>query len=202
MAKRNDLTGLKFIRLTAIEHVQGEYWKVKCDCGTEKIVRFNGKSGAKSCGCLHMEQCKAGTNSRKHGDARKGQVKRLHNIWRRMLSKCYHEKCDRFPYYGAREIKVCDEWQQYVPFRNWAMSHGYDEKLTIHRKDNDGNYEPSNCMWADKKTQMRNMRTTRYVVVNGKTICLAECAEIYGMKYKKLQGRLDRGWDIERAISY
>ena len=200
MANRTDLTGLRFVRLTATEHFRGEYWKVKCDCGTEKIIRFNGKSGAKSCGCLHMEQCKSGINSTLHGDARKGKVKRLHNIWRRMLSKCYHEKCDRFLYYGARGIKVCGEWHQYIPFRDWALSHGYDEKLTIHRMNNDGNYESCNCEWVNMKTQTRNTRRTHWVTVDGETISLAECAERYGISSRKLQGRITKGWDIGKAI--
>jgi hypothetical protein len=202
MANRKDYTGIRYYRLVALKHHYGEYWLVRCDCGKEKVIRFNGRGGAKSCGCLHIEQCTLRPNSVIHGDAREGKVKRLHNIWRNMIQKCYHEKCDRYKYYGARGIKICDEWRyNYIPFRDWAISNGYDEKLTINRIDNDGNYELSNCNWVGMKEQTRNTRRTHWVILNGEKMSLAECAEINNIPYRKLEKRLRvDGLNIEDAV--
>jgi len=64
--------------------------------------------------------------------------------------------------YGGRGISVCDEWQDFSAFRDWALASGYDPNLTIERKDNDGNYEPSNCCWIPLKDQAKNRRRRRW----------------------------------------
>lgn len=61
--------------------------------------------------------------------------------------------------YGGRGIGVFDEWRQSSKaFMEWALSAGWGPGLTIERKDNDGNYEPDNCRFVDRKTQNRNSR--------------------------------------------
>ena len=83
-----------------------------------------------------------------------------------MKARCQNPKTEQYHNYGDRGIKVCQEWQKYELFRDWAMSHGYDPnasfgQCTIDRIDVDGNYEPSNCRWVDLKTQANNKRTKK-----------------------------------------
>lgn len=76
---------------------------------------------------------------------------RLNNIWRGMKRRCSNPNYGQYKNYGGRGIKVCDEWNnEYIAFRDWALSHGYEENLTLDRIDNDGNYEPNNCQWITK----------------------------------------------------
>ena len=73
---------------------------------------------------------------------------KIYSIWGNMKDRCHNPKCKSYKNYGGRGIKVCDEWRKdFVSFYNWAMSHGYQEGLSIDRIDNDGDYEPSNCQW-------------------------------------------------------
>jgi len=121
---------------------------------------------------------------------------RLHKIWSCMKYRCNHNK-----QYAGRGIKVCDEWQLYEGFRDWAKSNGYQDDLTIERIDVNGNYCPSNCKWIPFEEQARNRTTTKWVEYNGVEMSLAEVASLSGVDYKLLHGRLAKGWDLERAIS-
>lgn len=75
-------------------------------------------------------------------------------IWNEMHRRCddpFHPKYER---YGARGISVCERWNM---LENFVADMGAKpEGGTLERKDNDGNYEPSNCCWATYKEQARN----------------------------------------------
>ena len=103
-----------------------------------------------------------------------------------MKSRCLNPKNDRYKDYGGRGIKICDEWLgKYVGFNNfckWAFENGYSESLTLDRIDNDGNYCPENCRWADTITQRRNSRRMKYITIGNETKCLKDWCEYYGIK--------------------
>ena len=137
----------------------------------------------------------------KHGDARKGQVKRLFNIWRDMLKRC---SPNTQPYrrrnYADRGITVCDEWHEYVRFREWALTNGYAAHLSIERKDNDGPYSPENCRWATHKEQCRNRRNTTWIEIDGTRRSLVEWLEMTGVNRSAYHMRVARGWEVKRAL--
>ena len=133
----------------------------------------------------------------KHGDARKGRVTALHKCWREMLKRCQpSNRAARR--HGKRGIRVCKEWQEFAPFKSWALTNGYGPGLSLDRIDNNGNYEPTNCRWATAKQQARNRRSS--VIIEGKT--LAEWAEQSVVDYPTLRHRLVvRAWPVQKAIS-
>ena len=81
-----------------------------------------------------------------------------------MRNRCYNPHRNSYRYYGAKGVRICDEWRDdYSKFREWALANGYDEnaprgQCTIDRINPFGDYEPSNCRWVDLKTQARNRR--------------------------------------------
>ena len=126
---------------------------------------------------------------------------RLHHIWNAMKQRCSNPKNIGYKYYGSKGISVCDEWQNFIGFRAWAMANGYADNLTIDRKDSNGNYEPSNCRWATNKEQQNNTSYCRYITHGGKMLTITQWAELLNIPRNVLYNRLRRGWDIERLLT-
>jgi len=83
---------------------------------------------------------------------------RLYGIWKGMKSRCSLNSVNS-RIHGKRGITICDEWaNSYITFRDWALASGYKNNLSIDRRDNNGNYEPSNCRWTTQKIQSSNTR--------------------------------------------
>jgi hypothetical protein len=75
---------------------------------------------------------------------------RIYKIWLNMRYRCNTPTANSYKNYGGRGIKVCEEWNTFSNFLDWALANGYKDNLTIDRKDNDKDYCPENCQWVTK----------------------------------------------------
>lgn len=126
-------------------------------CGKEfEGHTYNIKSGtAKSCGC---QKHKPREKSIKHGL----HSNRFYSTWYKMTHRCSNINSKDYKDYGGRGITVCEEWLDVANFVAWAEStHPNIEGMSLDRIDVDGNYEPSNCRWADASTQALNKRIAK-----------------------------------------
>ena len=122
---------------------------------------------------------------------------RLYRIYQNMKGRCTRPYNTSYRLYGARGIKVCDEWMVkggigFRLFEKWALENGYCEDLTIDRIDTNGDYEPQNCRWVTTKEQNRNKRNNVYV--DG--CVLKDYAEKHGINAKTIGYRIKVGNDL------
>lgn len=126
---------------------------------------------------------------------------RLHNIWVNMRQRCSKPNNSGWHKYGAKGIRVCDEWDRnFEAFRDWAYAHGYDDTLTIDRIDTKGNYEPGNCRWVTQKIQQNNRSNNVKLTYQGDTHSAIEWAEILSIPLQIIYDRYYRGWDVNRIF--
>lgn len=205
MSGIKNLKGMRFNRLVVLEEAgrskEGRViWLCRCDCG--KLHKTLGKyllnGDATSCGCRKL-QILAETTTKQTIHNMSGS--RIYQIWNGMKERCYNSKADCYKNYGGRGVGVCKEWMNFEGFYEWAMRNGYDDNLTIDRIDSDRDYEPENCRWADKKLQANNTRRNHRLTYKGVTRTMAEWAEIIGIKYTTLRGRINTyKWSVEKAL--
>jgi len=177
------------------------HWWCECQCDL-KTIRSVYHSGlisgySKSCGCYQKEW--VANNRRTHNETRT----RLYNIWCHMKARCYIIKNSSYENYGGRGITVCKEWREsYETFRDWALDNGYNKGLTIEREDNNGNYEPNNCIWIPRSDQVKNRRAQVNKYLQGRPPePLSHLAKKANMHLTTLINRLRLGQTLKEALS-
>lgn len=165
--QREDLVGKQFGRLTVIafdhaDRYRNKYWVCECECGNRTIVTGGDlKSGnTTSCGCYQIEGIRERATT--HGLSRTP----LYKVWRSIHDRCENPNIVSYHRYGGRGISVCEEWARFENFRDWALSSGYEQGLTIDRIDNDDGYH--------REIKIKQTRGYFEVYVNGDFFCTAD----------------------------
>jgi len=205
MPKRIEVeSGEVFGRLTIIRELpkherpktmsQYRYMECRCECGTWRVVAWSHlRSGhTTSCGCFNREVNQA-------RDLGRRQTPVEYKAWLAIRQRCYNPNCKAYDGYGGRGIRMCKRWME--SFDAFLLDMGKcPSGHTIERQDNDGDYEPQNCVWATRKAQARNTRRNRLITFGGETLCLAEWSERTGIAPSTLTKRLSQ-WSVKAALT-
>src|SRR3990167_7261080 len=145
-----DITGLRFGKLVAIRIAgrcsTGMVWRLICDCGkTTKTALCNLSVGdTKSCGCL-----KNGKYNLKHGKS----FTSTYHSWASAKGRCTNKNNAAWSDYGGRGIEFSKKWLDFNAF--YKDMGDCPKNNCLDRINNNGNYEPGNCMWTTRTEQAR-----------------------------------------------
>lgn len=194
MANVRDLRGLVFGQLTAIS-VAGRNkhglltWLCRCECGREHVVVGTSLTRGHTTTCgkhnLHLKQ----------------KYPLVYGVWNTMKQRCSNPNVASYKDYGGRGIKVCKRWVDSFEAFFDDMGDRPSPQHSIERRDNDGDYSPSNCFWAIKEVQVKNRRNNRMLTANGETLHMAEWARRLGCNPAAIIARLNSGMDEAEAVT-
>lgn len=128
----------------------------------------------------------------------KATIKKLKRKLQGMIERCNSPQNKCYRLYGAKGIKVCEEWtKDRNAFVVWAVNHGYKDGLTIERIDSEKGYGPDNCTFIPNAQQPLNTSRNRFVLYRGEVLHLSEVARREGVSPEAIRKRIKFGWYME-----
>lgn len=187
------LIGQQFNELSVIEEdgrINGKR-QIKCECSCGNVKTYDAykvTSGTtKSCGCKKASYLK------KARTTHSGRDTVLYSKWSGMKRRCYNTNDSHYKNYGALGITMCNEWKNdFGKFREWAYHSGYNDSLTIERKNPNKGYNPENCTWISSEYQAWTKRNTVHILYKGRLQPLSVVAKAENMNHKTLSSRYYR----------
>lgn len=167
--------------------------KCQCECGQERIIPRWNLLNRNNQSCFACAGDAISDGKVKHGKSKRGKIAREYVAWSAMHRRCTLPSQDRYEQYGGRGITVCERWNS---FENFFADMGEcpSPEHSIGRKDNDGNYEPSNCRWETDEQQRNNKSNNRFMEYQGERLSYAQWSRRLGIPSWKIGRQKKRGW--------
>lgn len=180
--------------------IYGHYiYKGVCkECGYEKHSHYGAFSGPKSVTtvCNHIDV------DGKYIRVTNWDNKRIGKIFRGMKIRCYNPNKKAYRWYGAKGIKICDEWIENPKlFEDWAVKNGYADNLTIDRIDEDKNYSPDNCRWIPQANNSKYKSTTSLIQVNDEVHTGKDWSRILGFGINTINEYI-RKYGLDNTVKF
>lgn len=170
----------------------------RCDCGAEKAVYVSCLVAGRSSGCVacgHKRRASRPRTSLRSSPEYKS--------WCHMKGRCLSPSNPKYPDYGGRGIRVCEQWAARDGFKSFLEDMGQkpSKAHSVDRIDNDGHYEPGNCRWATRREQANNTRVNTFIEIDGRRATIAQWADEFGIGSDVISKRIGIGWSPERAVT-
>ena len=119
--------------------------------------------------------------------------------WANMIDRCDNPENKSYHRYGGRGIEVCSQWYNFFQYID-DLPDGHFPRAELDRRNNNGNYEPSNVRWVTKSQNCKNRENNRFIEFNGKRKCVSDWARDLNINVTTLTERLDN-WSLEDALT-
>lgn len=151
----------------------------KCNkCGYEKRSHYGGisREKGKTTTCTHL------TSTGDYIQNIKWKNYRIKKIFAGMKQRCYNKNDESYKWYGAKGIKICDEWlKNPLLFEEWSLKNDYSDNLSIDRINANKDYSPNNCRWISLDENSRRAGKVNWIVVNNESLTGRQWAEKLGL---------------------
>lgn len=174
---------------------------VRCDCGVTKTVRTGDlKHGyATSCGCEQRRLLGIASRERQLRHGQSGRTDE-YVCWTSMKQRCNNPNAQGYENYGGRGISVCERWNDSFEQFFADMGTKPTKRHSIERIDVNGNYEPSNCKWANHTEQSNNRKSNVVLTIDGVSRTAVEWARHAGIPDHLIYLRLRAGWSHKQCV--
>lgn len=194
---RLQLVGKKFGKLKVVERViQGvnqNLFRCICECGKERIAIASelNRGSIVSCGCYSRAETKKV----------KYMHPKLYDVWKGMKARCSNVNNSSYKNYGAKGVKVCEEWvHDFKAFFNWCINNGYESGLELdkdiisNRKGLKPNlYSPDRCMFVTSEINAQNRSVNKITMDIANEIRLSNLKRVeLSKKYQLNPCTIDR----------
>lgn len=119
--------------------------------------------------------------------------------WTEMKRRCFSKHRKEYKTHGGRGITVCAQWMKFEDF--FADMGSCPDGMELDRINNEGNYEPGNCQWANEIQQQNNRRGNVNIEIDGVTMTISQWARKNGVRPRTAAQRIRAGWPARIAVS-
>ena len=165
------------------------------ECGFERIARYYDLRVSTK--CVHIRVDGKVAFSLTNWDN-----ERIKSIFNGMKQRCYNTRNKAYRWYGAKGIKICDEWMKNPKlFEEWAMQNGYKNNLTIDRINENKDYSPNNCRWITGLDNTKYKSTTSLINVDGEIHSGKDWAKMLGFGHNLINTYI-RKYGLDNTIEF
>lgn len=177
-----------------------QLWKIRCkECGREFIRGSNlVKAPSKiTYNCFHKR-----FNGQDVNYDNRWKNQRIKAIYYKIITRCYNEDNKDYRFYGAKGISVYQDWlDNPIHFEEWALANGYEDNLTIDRKNETKDYSPDNCRWITMEENARWKSTTNRIDVDGEIKSGQQWAKYLGFSQNVINTYI-RKYGMDNVIEF
>jgi hypothetical protein len=124
-----------------------------------------------------------------------------YSCWKNIKTRCNNPNNNRYPEYGGKGIKVCEEWDTFEQFYNDVGAAPTCNHM-LGRIDVTKDYNRDNCKWLTFAEMGNHKANTKRYKCNSLDLTISDWAVKTGLSRSTIVGRLRVGWPIEQALGY